>query len=439
MAESLLPGRIKKLTFNLSQFGSSQDLWDALNQVRDVSLTEKIPLVFWDEFDTTFEGKPLGWLRYFLAPMQDGEFQDGQITHPIGQAIFVFAGGTSETMKMFAGDMEEKKDRKNELENKTEKNKTIEIEENRKEAKLPDFISRLKGFVNILGPNPVGSNDDLAVRKDNFYIIRRAILVRSILERITPQFFKKETGKLNIDEGILRALLKTKEYKHGVRSIESVIAMSMTKNKKKFERSSLPSEAQLDLHVEADDFMSLVNEIDFSGDSLDKLARKVHEGYEEIYNYKQPYDSLSDHKKDLNKNFAKDIINKLRKCNCLVVAERGIYRKFEFTDEEIEMLAKMEHERWLGEKIKNGFRYASAKEIKEAEKANLDLKLNASMLYWDKSDEKKFEELLAGKKEIIGSAELSEKIKEDNKKMIKKIPEILASAGYTIVRKERSL
>jgi hypothetical protein len=46
--------------------------------------------------------KPLGWLRYFLAPIQDGTFQEGQITHPLGRAIFVFARGTSITMEAFS-------------------------------------------------------------------------------------------------------------------------------------------------------------------------------------------------------------------------------------------------------------------------------------------------------------------------------------------------
>jgi hypothetical protein len=71
--------------------------------VRDVGLSGALPLVFWDEFDTALEGKKLGWLRYFLAPMQDGRFQDGQLVHPIGRSIFVFAGGTSTTMEKLAG------------------------------------------------------------------------------------------------------------------------------------------------------------------------------------------------------------------------------------------------------------------------------------------------------------------------------------------------
>ena len=63
----------------------------------------KIPLVFFDEFDSAFKGK-LGWLKYFLAPMQDGVFRLGDSVHPIGKAIFVLAGGTSSTYRQFCGE-----------------------------------------------------------------------------------------------------------------------------------------------------------------------------------------------------------------------------------------------------------------------------------------------------------------------------------------------
>jgi hypothetical protein len=101
IAKSTRSDEIEKLTFNLSQFESSEELLDAFHQVRDFGLKGNIPLVFWDEFDTELDGKPLGWLRHFLAPMQDGSFQEGQITHPIGRAIFVFAGGTSHHLESF--------------------------------------------------------------------------------------------------------------------------------------------------------------------------------------------------------------------------------------------------------------------------------------------------------------------------------------------------
>jgi hypothetical protein len=134
-----LSDRIKEITFNLSQMHSPDDLIGALHQVRDEALRGKIPLVFWDEFDTSLEGMPLGWLRYFLAPMQDGSFLEGQVTHPIGRAIFVFAGGTCDRMEEFGA----------KLEDDPYKNEKLF-----KVVKGPDFKSRLKGFINILGPNP---------------------------------------------------------------------------------------------------------------------------------------------------------------------------------------------------------------------------------------------------------------------------------------------
>jgi hypothetical protein len=49
-------------------------LTDALDKVKSASHKGDMPLVFFDEFDCALEGKQLGWLKYFLAPMQDGLF-----------------------------------------------------------------------------------------------------------------------------------------------------------------------------------------------------------------------------------------------------------------------------------------------------------------------------------------------------------------------------
>ena len=67
------------------------ELIGAFHQVRDKVLRGTTPVVFWDEFDS----REYMWLQYLLAPMQDGKFQEGQVTHPIGKCVFVFAGGTS--------------------------------------------------------------------------------------------------------------------------------------------------------------------------------------------------------------------------------------------------------------------------------------------------------------------------------------------------------
>ena len=248
LALALRLGEIEVRVFNLSQMRSTDELLSAFHQVRDIGLGGKIPLVFWDEFDSDFEGT-YGWLRYFLSPMQDGMFQQGNLAHPIGKAIFVFAGGTSWTLDNFG--------------------KNVIDEKEARAAKVPDFVSRLKGYLNVLGPNPQPDQDD------PYYVLRRALLLRSMLERDAKQVLRK--GQAQIDSGVLRAMLMTWRYKHGARSMESLIAMSQLDGKTRFERSSLPTKAQLDLHVDGQDFLALVHQLPLKGEVLEKLARSVHQ------------------------------------------------------------------------------------------------------------------------------------------------------------------
>ncbi|RPJ60474.1 MAG: hypothetical protein EHM23_10300 [Acidobacteria bacterium] len=112
---------------NLSQLGPTEGLNSAFHRIRDIGLAGEVPLFFFDEFDS----RNLDWLKLFLAPMQDGEFEDRGVNYHLGRCILVFAGGTSTTFEAFA-----------------------ERQEECKAQKLPDFISRLRGFINIMGPNP---------------------------------------------------------------------------------------------------------------------------------------------------------------------------------------------------------------------------------------------------------------------------------------------
>ena len=400
MAKSLLPGRIEPITFNLSQFDAAEALLSAFHQVRDICLTGKLPLVFWDEFDTSLEGTPLGWLRYFLAPMQDGKFQEGQISHPIGPAIFVFAGGTSSSMAEF--------DRA--------------IDKDFKSAKGPDFVSRLKGFINVLGPNPVKGNSP-----DPYFIIRRAILLRSCLKRNYPQLFEKSGGKelLNIDRGVLRALLKIGQYKHGARSIESLLAMSQLTEKTAFERSSLPSRSQLDLHVEGNTFLSLVQQIELEGPMLDSLAEAANEVFGEglkargvRYNRKSdekrkthsallPFAELPEEMKENNRSNVRDIPSKLAMAGYIMIPARSNELPFEFPDGSLEELAEAEHARWMAQKLEDGWSYGP--------KTDSTKKAHECLVPWKT---------------------LPEEEKEKDRDLVRGIPKILARAGFTIVKSD---
>ena len=72
---------------------------------RNATLGGHVPLVMFDEFDATFDGRPHGWLKYLLAPTQDGRFRDGDTEYNVGRAIFVFVGGVSATFDDLAGQM----------------------------------------------------------------------------------------------------------------------------------------------------------------------------------------------------------------------------------------------------------------------------------------------------------------------------------------------
>ena len=409
LALALHPGEMEPKEFNMSQRGSIDELLSALHQVRDIGLGGKIPLVFWDEFDSDYMGV-YGWLRYFLAPMQDGKFQEGDITHPIGKAIFVFAGGTSETLEEFG------------------KNAS---EEQARAAKVPDFVSRLKGYINVLGPNPQSGGHD------RYYLLRRAILLRSMLMRDARHLLYN--NEVQIDSGVLRAMLLTGRYKHGARSMEAVIAMSQLEGRSRFERSSLPTGAQLDLHVDGQDFLAQVHQLDLDGEVLECLAKAAHAVYCEEqaalgWKYgpcknettkENPslveFDKLAEEEKEQNRGQVRDIPGKLAYAGCYMVPARGGEPAFAFPDDVLEKLASREHTRWMRQKTADEWRYAPTTDKLK--------KVHSCLLPWRKGDLASY----AGFAQYLGDEELPDAEKEKDRTAVRKIETILKHAGYTIV------
>lgn len=339
LAKGIAPGKVEKIEFNVSQFESTRDLVNALHQVRDRVLEGMIPLVFFDEFDSQCGDQPLGWLRSFLMPMQDGKFKDGETIHPIGKAIFVFAGGTSHKYSDFYKD-----------------DPSVAEEKAFVTVKGPDFVSRLRGYVNILGPNPVGE-------EDRFYMIRRAMLLRFMLEKNAEQVFE-DSGEARIDPAVLCAMIKVPKYRHGVRSLLAIIDMSRLSDRRRFEQSALPPKEQLKLHVDAEMFTRLLLQDVLFGESLEKMAMAIHEKYLKDNEGKrapddpamQPWDELNDGLKESNRQQARQIPEKLQAVNCGMVpvigrAQVGV----EFEPEDAEFLARMEHQRYVTDMVAEGY------------------------------------------------------------------------------------
>ena len=336
IAKTLLKN-VVPLEINVSQLTNPTDLAAAFHSVRDIVLESKLPLVFFDEFDSSMDGRPLGWLKSFLMPMQDGMFTDENGVHPIGKCIFVFAGGTASTFDEFANP----------------KGSALEF----KNVKAPDFISRLRGTINILGPNRMRNADD------HGFVLRRALLLRSFLKN------KKLVGKngiAQVSEDIRHAMLLVPKYEHGARSMEAILDMSRMDGAS-FEPVSLPFYTQMKLHVDADAFIRLVLKNVILNGYLEDLAQAIHEDFLKMQklrnlpvneNVNMPWAELSESYKNDNRCQAVDIRRKLSLIGCEFDCGDTPYDNvFGFTSEEQLFLAQEEHDRWMAQKRKDGWIY----------------------------------------------------------------------------------
>lgn len=181
-------------TANLTQIASGEELARFVKDTTD--LNSEIPpspqsdrpptsAIFFDEFDASRDGRPLGWLNWFLAPMEDGVVQLEGKEEKIGKAVFMFAGGTAETLNEF-------------------NQRALLDPETYRARKVPDFISRLRGSVDIGGINEAG----------DARIVPRALALKF--------FLQDDPSKLSNTQ--IRQFLTNGHFVHGLRSLRTVIA-----------------------------------------------------------------------------------------------------------------------------------------------------------------------------------------------------------------------
>ncbi|MCL2477641.1 hypothetical protein [Candidatus Bathycorpusculum sp.] len=365
--------------FNVSQFTNFSELSVAFQWIRDIRLQEKLPLIVFDEFDSAgLDHKPLGWLKSFLAPMQDGEFYDSTGKHSLGKCIMVFTGSTVSTFKEF---------------------QKPENLEQFKEQKGPDFVSRIRGSIDIAGPNPRASDE-------KSYILRRALLLRSFCERDSRL---KESVNNNrfIDVDVIFAMLHVPSYKHGTRSMETIIKQSIIKGKK-LQASSLPIFSQLDSHVYTRAFADLLvlpvikNSIEW------QIAENIHaDGCDQFIRCNAKLWTELDLEVQLAKfNQIKSYHDKLELIGCFMQPKGSTGQVIQsFAEDEILMMAKLEYERWREEKM-YGWKYESGR--------NGIKKQDDCLMEWDNLDEEK---------------------RDLYKERVKAIPLILAKVNLAVYRK----
>ncbi len=232
---------VEKLEKVFSEFFQQYELFK--NDREDETRAKVLQLIiFFDEFDCSANDKVLGWLKTFLPMMQDGEFTTQINTHKPNystyhhQPILIFAGGTSHTYSNFsrqdaAGDPEDQ----------------LRFAQ----AKGPDFVSRLRGHIDILGPSKTSEHDE-------GYVVRRAILLRTAFLNQFPQISAKDSLFRFLYPPFVRAMLTVSRYKHGARSMEAIIAMCAKLPGDRISSASMPTHAQLNMHVDANEFLKIV-------------------------------------------------------------------------------------------------------------------------------------------------------------------------------------
>ena len=353
LAADLFGGQQAVLEFNLSQFAGQADLHEAFNQVRDASVRGLVPLVFWDEFDTG----NLTWLREFLAPMQDAEFRAGGHAHPFAKAIFVFAGGTSADFARFdrsaGADADAAAFRM---------------------AKGPDFVSRLRGYLNIKGPNPT-ADADVA------HLIRRALLLRSVLERSHPNLVDPATRAAAISPSVARGFLRVARFRHGARSLEAIAGMSALAGGRYYGVSELPSPDLLQLHV-TPDFMAQVREGELEEATTERLAAAGHSAWRrdreargwrrgerrsdqgQLHPLIADFHDLPEAAREQNRHTARVMLAKLGEIGYRAVAlppaRRSAERPTALPEGERARLVAIEHAHWLRDRLLRGYAHAPA-------------------------------------------------------------------------------
>jgi len=146
------------------------------------------------------------------------------------------------------------------------------------------------------------------------------------------------------------------------------------------------------------------------------LARANHEEYlihqkklglnPNINHSMVPWEELPDGLKESNRLQADHIGVKLKAIGCGIAPltdwDAG---SFEFSPKEKELMAEMEHERWVKERLGDGWKFGPKKDIEE--------KISPHLIPWK---------------------QLSEDIKEYDRIFIRKLPAFLAQAGFQIYR-----
>jgi hypothetical protein len=154
---------------------------------------------------------------------------------------------------------------------------------------------------------------------------------------------------------------------------------------------------------------------DIRADFTEQLARAIHSAYVAMEAAKGntaaanpsmvPWERLPENLQQANVSQAADIGVKMDAIGAVIIPLSAAAPPFTFTGDEIERLARMEHDRWMRERAANGWKYGQQRDN--------DRKLHPDLVDW---------------------AHLSDEAKAKDRNAIRTLPETLDDAGFQILR-----
>jgi uncharacterized membrane protein len=155
----------------------------------------------------------------------------------------------------------------------------------------------------------------------------------------------------------------------------------------------------------------------------ERLAQAIHDTYGAVYEVGMqaavtrsqipggvaslgPWDELSEEFKESNRAQAREIGERLAGIGCIMVPTFDPTPDFAFDDDEVNLLARLEHERWMGERTAQGFEFGPVR----------GKRTRPDLVPWER---------------------LSDEARMRNMQAVRRIPGMLASAGFQVLRHGR--
>lgn len=388
-AKTTAKGRSREiLTFRLSQICGSDQLHAAVEEINHVTHSGRLPIVLWGDFDTDLPKEP-GLVRLLVSYLNHGFCHSKSGKRSCGSGIWFFVSERYGSLAEFS-----------------------RVTLNPGTTLTSTFLGSLQGHMDFRGPNQ-------ATEIDGTYVVRRACLLRALLEKRDPGI--TTLNRFRIEDTVLDALLSVPTYNYGAKSLAAIVAGSDYSALTGLQRSSLPTESLLSLHVDLTLFMALVRSPGLTPELRETIAHGLFEAYKAERRLMAESDGneesvasdpsmcewidLKPELKESTRSQADDIPHKLRAINCYMTKkDKGTSNLVEFPSAELEQLSELEHERFNSERLQRHWRIGAR-----------DSKSRTTPF-------------------LVPWRDLEQKWRDVDSAMVKCVPEILLKAGFKIYR-----